>query len=206
VRVRRLILLLSCLAVSPGVVKAQSSDPHFETPRLTVAAHHSPFVHGYLHGYEEGFHQGDFDLHMGRIARGEYARNTSPVGYRKQFGSRQMYVSGYHEGFDVGYADAAAGRSFRAVDNVAAATENEHLDGKPSGVFDEGIRSGYVAGQHQGLDDARRQIESHPAPACPVNSGRSIQEYCGAYASGYGMGYSDGFVNQAKTTVAEAKK
>jgi len=205
--VRRAIFLLSCLVVIPGLMSAQQADPHYDTPRLAPTAHRSTFIHGYLHGYEEGFHEADFDLHMGRIARGDYTHQRTPSGYKKQFGPKRVFESGFGEGFRVGYADAAAGRSFRAVGNVETATASQDAqDVRQSGTYDEGVRLGYMAGQHQGLDDARSQHQAKPSPACPVNSGQSQQEFCAAYNGGYEIGYSDGFVNQNRTTVAEAKK
>lgn len=204
---RRLVLLLSCLLVTPSLLVAQKNDPHFATQAIAQTAKRSAFVHGYLHGYEEGFHQADFDLQMGHIARGDYNRDASPQGYKSQFGSKQMYKSGYRNGFEVGYADAAAGRSFRALATVEAATAStvRHNDAKWDGVYDEGVMSGYVAGQHQGLTDARQQIQARPSPACPVKDGKGQADFCTAYVSGYNIGYSDGFTNQAKTTVAEKR-
>ena len=205
--VRALLIFCSSL-ISTGLIFAQQSDAHFLTPRIALAVHRSAFVHGYLHGYEEGFHQADFDLHMGRVARGEYSHPDSHTGYHREFGSRHMFNSGFQQGFRVGYADGTSGRSFRAFESVVAAAgtfENAEND-RPSSAFDEGMRSGYTAGQHQGLEDAREQRQSKPSPACPVNSGRTQKEFCTAYASGFGMGYSDGFVNQAKTVVEEANK
>ena len=204
---RRAIFLLSCLVGIPGLLSAQQADAHFQTPRLAPAAHRSAFLHGYLHGYEEGFHEADFDLHMGRISRGEYTRAKTPSGYKKQFGPKQIFESGFGEGFRVGYADSAAGRSFRAVGTIESAITSEAAeDVRQSNTYDEGVRLGYTAGQHQGLDDARSQRQANPSPACPVSSGQSQQEFCSAYNGGFGIGYSDGFVNQTKAPVAEAKK
>jgi hypothetical protein len=205
--VRRFVLLLSCLLFSPLLLTAQRSDAHFLSTRIAPVVQRSAFVHGYLHGYEEGFHQADFDLQMGRISRGEYTRDAAPTGFRREFGSKHMFNDGFHNGFQVGYADGASGRRFRAIETVLVATGNTESEnaGQP-GTYDEGIRSGYAAGQHQGLDDARRQAPSKPSPACPINSGRTKEAFCSAYASGYEMGYSDGFTNQAKTTLAEAAK
>ncbi len=170
-------------------------------------ARRSAFVHGYLHGYEEGFHQADFDLQMGRVARGESSRDATPFGYKRDFGSKQMFNGGFREGFRVGYADGVSGRNFRAVDTVMAALgASEAPSTTSNGTFDEGVHSGYLAGQHQGLDDARRQVAAEATPVCPVNSGKLQQEFCSAYASGYQMGYADGFTNQAKSTLAEAKQ
>jgi hypothetical protein len=200
--VRKLIVILTCLALSPALLAAQDLDPHFEAPRIAPVAHRSAFLHGYLHGYEEGFHQGDFDLQMGRFEHGDYVANGSPKGYRRDFGPKQMYKSGFHEGFAVGYSDAAAGRSFRAIQNVIAATSTAAADEvkvETSG-YDGGMRLGYLAGQHQGLADARRELQAHPSPACPVGGGQA--DFCTAYAEGFQMGYSDGFANQAKTTLA----
>ena len=144
---------------------------------------------------------------MGRFARGEFSHADSHTGYHREFGSRHVFDSGYQQGFRVGYADGTSGRSFRAFENVvtAGAFENPEND-RATDAFDEGMRSGYTAGQHQGLEDAREQRQSNPSPACPVNSGKTQKEFCTAYASGFGMGYSDGFVNQAKTVVADANK
>ena len=201
---RFLGLFFSFLLLSPLLATAQKTDAHFLATRIAPAAHRSTFIHGYLHGYEEGFHEADFDLHMGRIARGEYAHDPKPTGYHKQFGPKPMFEAGFHQGFRVGYADAAAGRSFRAIQNVATASAAMSDTGETL-PYDEGVRMGYAAGQHQGLDDARGQHETNPSPACPVTNDGTKQEFCAAYARGYAMGYSDGFVNQTRTVVAEAK-
>lgn len=204
---RNFLLLLSSIALVPAAVIAQQPDRHFATPSIATIAQHSTFLHGYLHGYEEGFHQGNFDLQMGRIQNGEGTRNASPNGYEKQFGPKKMFVEGFAEGFSVGYADAADGRRFRAFDNVLRASVRDTTDKPAARMFDEGIRDGYVAGQHQGLSDARRDIQaqSPPLATCPVKSAKPGQEFCTAFASGYELGYADGFTNQAKgtTTLAE---
>jgi len=145
-------------------------------------------------------------LQMGRVARGEYVRQRVPNGYRSQFGSKRMYEAGYEKGFDVGFADGVAGQTFRAIDNVIAATATMGTQNASAGsTFDDGIRSGYQAGRTQGLNDARQQAARRAPAACPVRNGKE-QEFCAAYAGGYQIGYSDGFTNQAKTTLAEAKK
>jgi len=200
--VRKLIVILTCFALSPALLAAQGPDPHFEAPRIAPIAHRSAFLHGYLHGYEEGFHQGDFDLQMGRVERGYYVADGSPKAYRRDFGPKEMYKSGFHEGFAVGYSDAAAGRSFRAIQNVIAATATADEVKVETPEYDGGVRLGYLAGQHQGLADARRELQAHPSPACPVGGGKGQAEFCTAYAEGFQMGYSDGFANQAKTTLA----
>lgn len=198
----RRFLVLSCLLLTPALLFGQT-DRHFAAARLAQVAQRSVFLHGYLHGYEEGFHQADFDLQMGRIARGEYLRDGSPTGYYRQFGSRHMYNAGYHAGFGVGYSDGAAGRAFRAVDTVLA---NGEIDAAVNpALFDDGIRAGYIAGQHRGLDDARSQRSAAPSPTCPAAAGQNQEQFCGAYKRGFGMGYADGYLNQAKPTT-EAKK
>ena len=202
---RKFAVIIACFVLCPVLVIAQDRDTHFDTPQLAPIAHHSTFVHGYLHGYEEGFHQGDFDLQMGRVGRGDYGEKCSTKGYHKEFGPKAMYASGFQQGFAVGYADAATGRNFRAVQNVVGATAAATvIPGKSDGAgFDRGMMSGYIAGQHQGLDDARRELQAQPSPACPVRNGTSEPVFCAAYAQGFQMGYSDGFANQAKTTLAE---
>lgn len=201
---RKLVVILSCIVLCPFLLIAQDRDAHFDTPQIAPIAHRSTFVHGYLHGYEEGFHQGDFDLQMGRVGRGDYGEKCAIKGYHREFGPKSMYASGFQQGFSVGYADAATGRSFRAVENVVGATAAATVSGNSeSEGFDRGMMFGYVAGQHQGLDDARRELQAQPAPACPVRNGSSEPEFCAAYAQGFQIGYSDGFVNQAKTTLAK---
>ncbi len=200
-------LFVSLLLVVPLVATAQQEkDAHFLTERLAPAAHRSTFIHGYLHGYEEGFHEADFDLHMGRIARGDYNHDPKPAGYRKHFGPKRMYEAGFKEGFRVGYADSAAGRSFRAIQNVVAAVANDETAAVSEDLtYDEGVSQGYRAGQSQGLNDARNQHGQNPVPACSVKNVEAKSDFCGAYTSGYTMGYADGLVNQTKTVVAEAK-
>lgn len=202
---RKFVLLLSSLALVPIAITAQQPDRHFVTPSIAAIAHESTFLHGYLHGYEEGFHQGDFDLQMGRIENGDNRRSDAPKGYEKQFGPKQMFFAGYKEGFSVGYADAADERRFRAFDNVLRAAASEATEPSSAAMFDEGVRQGYLAGQHQGLNDARRDAQAQPSVACPTTPTNQGQEFCSAFTSGYQLGYADGFANQAKTTTMAEK-
>lgn len=201
---RKLVVILTCFVLFPILAISQNRDPHFDTPQLAPIVRQSTFVHGYLHGYEEGFHLGDFDLQMGKIERGEYGVKCPTKGYRKDFGPKPMYESGFQQGFAVGYADAASGRSFRAIENVVAATAPATAASgtRESAGFDRGMMFGYLAGQHQGLDDARRESRAQPSPSCPIRNGNSEPVFCAAFAQGFQIGYSDGFVNQAKTTLA----
>ncbi|MGH9520951.1 MAG: hypothetical protein ACRD3E_00305 [Terriglobales bacterium] len=201
---RNIILLLCCFALCPVLLAAQEQDPHFQFSSVAAVAHRSTFLHGYLHGYEEGFHQGDFDLQMGRVQRGEYNADASLRGYRKDFGPKQMYKAGFHEGFAVGFADAAAGRRFRAIENVEAAFSAPPAQDKvQSAAFDQGVDLGYLAGQRQGLADARRQLRSQASSACPAGPSTNDAGFCSAYAQGFQLGYVDGFTNQARTTLAQ---
>lgn len=200
------LLLLLPLFATAQEKAAQEKDAHFLIPRIAPTAHRSAFIHGYLHGYEEGFHEADFDIHMGRLGATDAGREHGVSGYRNRFGPKRMFEAGYREGFRVGYADAAADRSFRAIENVESVVGPlDSTQPVESTLVDEGVKSGYVAGQQQGLADARGQHEANPAPKCPMSTGQTKQGFCTAYASGYGMGYQDGFVNQARTVVAQAK-
>lgn len=201
---RKTIVLLCCVALTPALLTAQDGDPHFDCTLIAPIAHRSTFLHGYLHGYEEGFHQGDFDLQMGRISRGDNNADASPKGYKKEFGPKAMYKTGFHEGFAVGYADAAGGRRFRAVQNVLTVVAANPAEGpiQPA-AYDLGMRTGYVAGQHQGLADARRELPSKPTGTCPAQTNTTHAGFCAAYVEGFQLGYSDGFTNQAKTTLAQ---
>jgi hypothetical protein len=199
--VRKLIVLL-WVAFVPALLNAQKLDAHSKVASIAPIVQRSTFLHGYLHGYEEGFHQGDLDLQLGRIERGDAAPNSTCKGYQKQFGSKQMFTAGFHQGFAVGYDDAADGRRFRAFDNVLRAAAGGSLKAATSGkYFDEGMQQGYAAGQHQGLADARAEAHAQPSTVCPLQTSNSA--FCAAFASGFRLGYTDGYTNQAKTTLAE---
>src|SRR3954466_6699388 len=75
----------------------------------------SAFAHGHRHGYEEGYHAADNDLQFGRPAMQFASAKQVPevLGYRKQFGRKDLFREGYKRGFIAGYEDSYAGREFR---------------------------------------------------------------------------------------------
>lgn len=211
----RTLILTSCLLLALSAA-AQMPDAHFLAPRTKVIAQRSVFAHGYLHGYEEGFHQGDLDLQMAHTYRNmDHAKEADKsTGYRREFGERSYYDQGYRQGYRVGYGDGVSDRNFRAIDGVQRLVDSAAQPvsgeiaqpGKPSREFDSGFAAGYFAGQQQGLADARGSRPSTPSePTCPMDTMHKA-EYCGAYAKAYGMGYADGYVNQAHTAVVQAAK
>lgn len=203
----RILALVSSLILLSTAAAAQT-EHHFAATRTTKLAHRSAFLHGYLHGYEQGFHDADLNLQMGRAVAPSDKPKTrkDELGYRHEFGDKRLFESGFRQGYDVGYSDSMAGRSFRAVDTVQEVTPRLAPDsaGAPSRDFDAGFSAGYLSGRHQGLSDARLDSPfALPPSPCPAHR-QTGQEFCAAYTTGYRMGYSDGYVNQAKTAVAQA--
>jgi hypothetical protein len=195
------------LPVLLGMAAAQQ-DPHFLAPRTSAIAHRSAFAHGYLHGYEEGFHTGNLDLQMGHapIHRNLRKESEKTSGYRREFGVRELYDGGFGQGYRVGYADAAAGRSFRAVDEIQQMSAAPLPPIGDAGAFDSGIARGYHSGQAQGLADGRiRRAANTVTPACPLDAVRH-PGFCSGYARSYRMGYADGFINVAGQAVQQASK
>ncbi len=160
----------------------------------------SSWAHGYMHGYEAGFHSGNLDLHMTRTIRDPRSvKDYHHAGkcYRPKFGTREGFENGYSAGFEVGYLDGAMGKEFRAAKLAQGFSEelNSIADSAPSNRVDVMIQSGYQAGRHGGLSDARERHNFNPNKSgCPdeLKNGAS----CPAYLIGYHWGYSDGFSNQ----------
>ncbi len=179
---------------------AAQNDWHMASRNLFVK---SAFAHGYMHGYEEGFHNGDLDVQMGRYYREvkTQERYHRPVGYRYQYGDREYFDAGYHKGFLVGYNDSFAGRNFRAV-QLMKAEDRRMAEAKArfDREFDHAFRDGYESGQKQGLQDGRvSEVTKKDAFACAaagVQGQMASTDYCGAFQTGYSLGYSDGFANQ----------
>ena len=161
--------------------------------------HQSAFAHGYLHGYEAGFHAADGDLHLARVRslreRREIAR---PSGYSSEFGARDSFRGGFHEGFLAGYDDSIQGRDFRAFELLAVSPEA--LAGRPQD-FDHGFEDGYKAGQKLGAGDLEADGDFDPQRAvCPARRDQdgslpaSSEAYCSGYLRAYHLGYTDGYV------------
>ncbi len=198
--------LLCCLLL--GISAAAQHDAHFLAARTSAIAHHSAFAHGYLHGYEDGFSAGDLDLQMAHppIIAERLKADEKASGYRREFGEKRFWETGFRQGFHVGYADAVGGRSFRAVDEVQRLGEPAGTKAVPSAAYDAGMQRGYVSGRAQGLADGRaRRAESTVAPKCPLN-GVHYEEFCAAFRGAYRMGYADGYVNVARPAVVQAAK
>jgi hypothetical protein len=210
--VRSALLVAALLTIAAAASAQKAPDPHYAANRTSAIAHKSVFVHGYLHGYEEGFHVADLDVHMGRgprdISKCKEARDAA--GYRREFGNKRVFENGYREGVRVGYADGVAGRTFRAVSELEAIGTVAPDAASPDTTFDQGFSAGYTSGQHQGLEDGRRNVTfTPPLAACPPLPAKAPdqQTFCAAYVGGYRVGYADGFTNVARrgTTQAEAR-
>jgi hypothetical protein len=209
----RFALLVATLLTIATTASAQKTvDSHYAAHRTSAIAHKSVFVHGYLHGYEEGFHLADLDIHMGRgvrdVSKCKEARDAA--GYHREFGNKRVFESGYREGVRVGYADGVAGRAFRAVDELEAIgpAAPDAAEVRPDATFDQGFSAGYTSGQHQGLEDGRRNVTfTPPLAACPPVPAKAPdqQTFCAAYAGGYRVGYADGYTNVARRGTAQAE-
>jgi hypothetical protein len=209
----RSALLAGILLLVASIAWAQKApDPHFAAPRTSAIAHKSAFVHGYLHGYEEGFHLADLDIQMGRgvrdISKCKEAREAA--GYRREFGSKHIFESGFREGVRVGYADATAGRAFRAVDALKAIgpVAPDWAQAEPDAAFDQGFSTGYTSGQRRGLEDGHRgETLTPPLTSCPPLPAKAPEQqtYCAAYVGGYRVGYDDGFTNVARRGAVQAE-
>lgn len=206
----RVALLIASLLFSPLLAAGDKPpDPHYLAKCTRAVARKSVFVHGYLHGYEEGFHFADLDMQMGRSARDiSKSKEARDSGYRHEFGDKHFFQHGYFQGLRVGYADAMAGRAFRAINQLQAIGEvaPPGAEVRPDPVFDQGFSQGYLSGQRQGLQDGRRDATSTPpVAACPAMPAQVHQSFCAAYIGGYRIGYSDGFTNVARPMVTQAE-
>ena len=96
----RSALLAAAFLTAVTAAAQQATDPHFAVPRISAIVRQSVFAHGYLHGYEEGFHLADVDIQMGRKARevSKIKRAKNLAGYRREFGPRSSFESGYRQG------------------------------------------------------------------------------------------------------------
>ncbi len=206
-----LAAMLFCLTAA-AAAGDKNPDPHLAAAATSSMVRKSAFIHGYLHGYEEGFHLGDIDLQVGRssrdISKSKEGRNAEE--YRSEFGDKHYFTQGYRQGVRVGYADAISGRSFRAVSELTAAIAPAPDPGpaKPDLVFDQGFSRGYASGQRRGLQDGRRDAAfTGSDAACPASGAKDSTQldFCSAFASGYRVGYSDGFTNVVRSPVVQAE-
>src|SRR6266571_1496169 len=199
-------LLLLALLIPAALTTAQNSvDRHIVQDKTRSLYLRSAFAHGYIYGYEDGFHFADLDVQMGRAPRDPETLKelrSSKCGYRREFGNKDVFRRAYREGFRVAYADALAGREFRAVDEGRVAAAGLEDPSTANANFDSGFSSGYFAGRSRGLRDGRaRAAWEESAPGCEVD-GRGPQgtlgmEYCEGFRRGNTFGYSDGYLNQA---------
>lgn len=207
-KIRNPILLAGLLIgfwMAPVAIAQRDASPHDGHMNEGAAQQlyrRSVFAHGYIHGYEGGFHQGDFDFQTGRDPRDikrlrEYRAADS--GYQRVFGNRDQFRAAYRKGFATGYADALAGREFRAVAAARHAANGllEAQHASSDSTFDRGFRQGYEAGQAHGDHAVRDHVSYNSAPStcgvtAPPPPGQP-QDFCDGYARGYPMGYDDGY-------------
>ncbi len=181
-------------------------DPHLGDPAARLLVR-SPFAHGYLHGYEQGFHLGDSDFHVARVRTDNDLLHTgSHDGYRPEIGDHTSFRSGYRDGLLAGYADAIAGRDFRAYGELRELANTAADDGKAPD-FDRGFHDGYGAGHKRGVRDDEGDgdfdAETSACPARPAKDGSlpaSSQAYCDGYARAYTLGYADGYLTGGPPT------
>jgi flagellar biosynthesis/type III secretory pathway protein FliH len=175
-----------------------AQERHLGTESAKLLYMRSAFAHGYMHVYEEGFHHGDLDLQLVRSARdpasiSAYKKPCSS--YHSNFGSKEMFKSGFEDGFRAGYSDAIHGMSFHAVERLRTAANglNESSDKKATAHFDDGFRDGYRNGRRHGTDDGRNFSDANPLESPCFARPRA---YCDAYSRAFQIGYADGYDNQ----------
>ena len=198
-------LLITLLAASLLMAQAVfSADEHIVNDRARQLYRRSVFAHGYIHGYEDGFHQGDFDLQTGHNPQNVKrlkAFRAADAGHRREFGNRDQFRTAYRKGFTAGYADATAGRDFRAVSAVRRAADgllDLPAEDDQHATFDRGFRDGYESGQVHGEVAGRDRASYDSSPigcalGAPPPPGQS-QDFCDGYARGYLMGFDDGYL------------
>jgi flagellar biosynthesis/type III secretory pathway protein FliH len=188
---------------------ANALDQHTNEDQARQLYRRSVFAHGYIHGYEDGFHEGNFDFQAGRDPR-DLKRmkefRTADAGYRRAFGSREQFRAAYRKGFATGYADALAGREFRAVAAARRAADGLPEDAVASSdsTFDRGFRQGYEGGQVHGATALRDHGSYNSVPStCGPDSAPvpgQPQDFCVGYTRGYLMGYDDGYIATDQNT------
>jgi hypothetical protein len=175
-----------------------AQERHLGTESAKLLYMRSAFAHGYIHGYEDGFHSGDLDLQLARPPRDPgsiSAYKKSGADYHSGFGSKDLFKSGFQDGFRAGYSDAIHGMTFQAVGRLRAAAKGltESDDRKVLAQFDDGFKDGYRNGRRHGADDGRDFAEATPIPPpCFAHS----YAYCDAYSRAFQVGYADGYENQ----------
>ena len=211
VSIRLAAVVVACLCFSLSA-QSQRDDWHMDSLNVFVK---SAFAHGYMHGYEQGFHVGDLDMQMGRSYRDVKNQEPykKPVGYRNSFGDRSSYDDGYRNGFLVGYTDSYGGRKFRAI--MWVRQERRLPQGQDAHVdrgFDSAFKEGYKSGQRRGLQDGRTAVVEDASVQCDSahdargGAGEPKADYCGAFRSGFQLGYSDGYTNQRQLAPVMAGK
>lgn len=185
-------------------LSAQAPDQHLVNDPAQRLYVESPWAHGYVHGYAMGFHCGDLDVQLSHPAQ-EIKKirqyKDAKEHFRKPYGDKKSFISGYEDGFVVGYADAYKGSEFRAVLNLRElAQEMPQVVPSGSPVLDTAIERGYRDGRKSGLQDGRADADYRPDGSdCDLAlrfKAAPTPYYCSVYSLGYRLGYSDGFHNQ----------
>lgn len=190
------LLTTAALAQTTPTVPPTNTDYHLAQDPAQRLFRLSPFAHGYIHGYESGFTLGDEDVQMGRGDQriehtGEF--KDADRGYRREFGDRGSFRSGFREGLVIGYRDAISGGEFRAfgeLRRLATGLENSLVGNAADHTYDGGFLAGYTAARQGHPDD------------CQNADTRTKARFCSGYLDGYDLGVSDsGAVAQAVPTV-----
>jgi len=179
--------------------------------RAAALCQRSNFALGYLHGYEDGFHAADQDLQLGHVSAGLKARpdahDLSPRS-RMPIGDQGLYIAGYRQGAEVGYADGIGEREFRALTELRQAADG--LDAAtPAQRFDRGFADGYAAGLTQGARNEYAVSDfSYVGAYCRdhLRTGATPDSYCDAYTRGYPVGFHDGRTQQSAPQTARATR
>lgn len=195
-------ILLTLVAAAPASL-AQSFDVHIISDPASSLYQRSSFAHGYRHGYEEGFHAADQDFHMGRDAQllacseKKIEQTSSPKvrGYKKEFGDKANFSSGYEHGYIAGYTDSYNGRKFRALDLHLEALKAAPIVAASASEFDQGLGDGY------------RTFSFHsPAASAEEKCPSESSNYCDGFRRGVLFGKADANVGNDSLGHVLAKK
>src|SRR5205085_1684744 len=113
------------------------------------------------------------------------------VGYAEEFGSKKLFRLGYQYGYLAGYADSAAGKTFRLIaiaDLPQKASATVHTK---TSRFEDGVLEGYRAGR---TGEAGSGLPVKARAATAVNCAEDkpgVLDYCEGYSLGVRLGAGD---------------
>ncbi|GAC1650298.1 MAG: hypothetical protein NVS9B15_09820 [Acidobacteriaceae bacterium] len=119
-------------------------DANFESQEPTASLYAaSPFLHGYRDGYQQGFHDADMKQQFGHM-NSERIDHGKKTAYKREFGDKRSYVTGFTAGFDRGVSDLNAVNNFRIFEILRSAEERLSTSPLRNAEFNAGVMQGYT--------------------------------------------------------------